>query len=513
APLGVPLLSLTTMPSRSESSITKVNALRAANELAAVELAGRILVDNERLLTSFPGLDLLHYYPAVNEAVLGVLDEINRWNRRDDLWSIRTFDSEDLRKVLLSGGIVQMHTTRIQLSEAALDQGLEARQLIDVVQAGIDGGAYLVQGTSLAQVAYLALVVTGPAALLRATPMGVFDAAAGLLKEETGGAAVYEGVYVAPDEAPLTVHVLTASFRLPGGVGALLDAARAEGQELARKARREIEPLALTGLEDLAMPPSAPRHRAALRPPPSAPRSLQEQLAAQLQPASTTWDETMRPVVHDDFTPRGPVPSVAPWRIPEADFGGQAVRRAGSLRPPAPPPLGRIEARGTAVTSSAPLATLPTSGPPPAVLEANTAPLVQPLAALALRAPPANALVAAVASQDSIKTDDVDAPWTKGASAALRSVRGDTETELQSTYEELVERYRGTQESRERERVVRRLVDDAQTDDVEIRALAIWAMVSLGDPAFERTLSRCRSDENAEIAHMATAGCARLLGG
>jgi HEAT repeat protein len=53
-------------------------------------------------------------------------------------------------------------------------------------------------------------------------------------------------------------------------------------------------------------------------------------------------------------------------------------------------------------------------------------------------------------------------------------------------------------------------MDDARADDVEVRALAVWAMVKLEDPGFVRTLKKCADDGNSEIARLAKSGLDRM---
>ena len=80
--------------------------LASALYLVDVKLHARMMVANARLEALFPDVDVLSYYPTANAAIVDALDEFNRLNSRMELRSIRSFDGEDLRKVLLSGGVV-----------------------------------------------------------------------------------------------------------------------------------------------------------------------------------------------------------------------------------------------------------------------------------------------------------------------------------------------------------------------------------------------------------------------
>lgn len=633
APLDVPFITLTTLPSSAESGIAKVNAVKTANALVSAELAGRMFIDNDRLVESFPDLDVVSYFPAVNARVLASLDELNRLNRRGDLWSIRTFDGEDLRKVLLSGGILQSHVAKL-----SSDSALDVEYLVDVVSSCVDGGDHLARGLDISKTAYLALVVVGPEKALRSTAMQVFDDAVRELKQRTGGGAVYEGLYVAPDDAPLKAYVLSASFSLPDRVGQLLEDARAEGSELARKIQQEIAPLALDELEGLSLFRSPSRRPPAQRVPPPEPRPLGEQIAKQVReltrprvsidelglsaldvsrldetplarapddadlsladvPAEDSLEEPSLPDASELSEPSIPSlpsepsepsvpselsedeeasaadeepveqPTAAPAEVSvpaEAAEGGEDYRpRVGTGRyddadepleptrvaqegeavrpglvsipsvahaeatealPPAPSapakPKGRRPTpirpqtgRATRLPDDVRVQEAPFDeqpAPPPPVAdghEGNGSPLTDPRS----RAPFLHAPVSEDEDEDEHKTrTDARPSWLGDAAAALSSISGSSGTELQAVYEDLVDRFRQAADKRDKERVGRRLVDDAQADDAEVRALAVWAMVKLGDPAFKRALVRCSNDAIPEIARMAKEGLAAL---
>ncbi len=550
-----------------------MNAVKTVNALVGADLAGRMFIDNDRLMSSFPELDLVSYFPAVNARVLASLDELNRLNRRGEVWSIRSFDGEDLRKVLLSGGVLQTHVAKLS-ADGALDVGY----LVDVVGACVNGGDHLAQGLDIAKTAYLALVVVGPENVLRSTTMHVFDDAVRELKQRTGGGAVYEGLYVAPDDAPLKAYVLSASFSLPERVGALLDDARAEGSQLAKKIQADIAPLELDTLDDLSLFRAPSRRAAAPRVKPPEPRPLGQQLAAQVQeltrpratlsgaPAPAAEDsapapspaaqetESAPPERSDAYRPRvgtgryDDEEELEPTRVAEER---EAAALKVGLRGAAPslvdptsqlarPIVEETEAVAAAPSAApAPVAMKSVKKPTPVRPQTNRAALLPEDAKVAYDLPEPTA--ADLAGYDEVGADDESpmtdpqarAPflhrpvtddssdsktrtdarptWMNDAAAALSSVNGDSGSEIQSVYEDLVERFRQAADKRDRERVGRRLVDDSMADDVEVRALAVWAMVKLADPGFKRALTRCQSDGNPEIARMAREGAAKLV--
>ncbi len=244
-PLEIPILVLCTLPSDGESGIAKVNAVRAADAITRQQLAGRFFVDNGRLLEAFPNVDVVSYFQKVNARVLQPLDDLNRLNAREDLWSLQSFDGEDLRKVLLSSGALLIHSARLK------DGPLAVTDFTEAAAKCVDGGEFLARGTELSQVAYLAVVVAGPERALKATPMHVFEETALALKKQTNGGAVFQGLYVTPDDQPLRVSLLASSLAMPKRVIALVQRATDEGETLARKIAVDLPGLETSALASL----------------------------------------------------------------------------------------------------------------------------------------------------------------------------------------------------------------------------------------------------------------------
>src|SRR5690606_14981515 len=63
APLDMPIITVTSLPSSAESGIAKVNAVKTVNALVGLDLAGRMFIDNDRLVEAFPDVDMVSYFP------------------------------------------------------------------------------------------------------------------------------------------------------------------------------------------------------------------------------------------------------------------------------------------------------------------------------------------------------------------------------------------------------------------------------------------------------------------
>lgn len=634
APLEIPILAVTTLPADNESGITKVNAVKSANGIVEADLAGRLFLDNERLQERFPDIDVVNYYPTINAKVLGPLDEINRLNGQSDLWSIRSFDGEDLRKVLLSGGVLQQAIEKIPTDEA-----LTSERLVNIVQSCVDGGKHGATGLSLADCAYVALVIVGPEALLKETPARVVEDAIGQIKEKSGGAAVYEGMYLGPEDTKLKAYVVTASLALPSRVQALLGQARDEGGNLAKKIQKDIQKLELSPLDGLDLFRAPSRKSQGPRAPSPAPRPLSTPLLSEADQAPVgdiadgddvddDYDHSLQQMSDFDRPALGHenAPSLEQTAALEAKDDDEAKASAPTKRRDAPGPdeapprvgTGRYDESDdanlepTAMVDADQIAEAKAAidpergfdvddheprvgtgawrrGEPMASIEATH--LVEAKVERPKERPPMVDIPQVDADGDAIpesyddddgdvtekrNTSDVfgegpekkprkkkrhfnaegdhgeyeinpDAPGFELAAVAthaidefdiigevpdrirggaieattadarlhdddelVSSVLDPSSPGLQGVYEDLIERFRQAADKRGRDRVARRLIDDARSDDVEVRALAVWAMVKLEESGFRRALRKARKDENPEIQKLAESGLSRL---
>jgi cell division GTPase FtsZ len=537
AELEIPMMTVTTLPARGESGIVQVNAVKAVNALVAAELHGRLFIDNNRLDDAFKRLDPLSYYPEVNHAVLEFLDTFNRLNARDDLTAIRSFDAEDFRKVLLSGAIVQGN-----VGPVSVEGNLDAEALVQQVQDAINGGDFFSEGLSLKDVAYLSMVLMGPEKALKSTTMRDLNAAAEKLKEETGGGAVYEGLYVDESGKELMAFVLAASLALPDRVKELVDVARDDGTRLAEKIQEEIPSLelsALDGLQLFRVPGKVvARPTATTRP---KPRPVTQQVLDEARGLSVLADSEMdlavdrRPDIEVTM-PRGKpisdseleseIDSEASSEL-DSELDSEASSEIDSPRDDSDDEAlfgddtDRWDERAPAAGESV------EGGPAPArnqeSLEATHMIRESDVDGRVSALPPVSKDNTEVVAADSIP--DLSAPPKKKIAKArptgtarirpefsnIQSQLVEESThQLVSLYEDLIDRFRQAPDRRGKERVARRLIEDARADDDEIRALAVWAMATLEEGGFRRALNRAAKDGNDEIVAIAQQGIQQL---
>jgi cell division GTPase FtsZ len=279
--LSLPVMVLATLPNDHESGIAKVNAVRAVNQLVKEALLGWMFVDNSRLAQAHGGVTLDHYYEEINKAIAEPLDAFNRMNAREGIRAIRTLDGEDFRTLLLSSGILSFTTTELPK--------LNVEGVIQAVRDGLKFSTLMPEGFSLETVSYMGVVIEAPADMMAHTPYTFFEQISEQLKDETGGAAIYMGVYQVPT-GPALVRAICSTQALPEGIQEMVSAAKREGGQLRDKLQKTLTGLELGEIEEYELfktspglirrritepvrASSAPKARISVPPPPNRPIS------------------------------------------------------------------------------------------------------------------------------------------------------------------------------------------------------------------------------------------------
>jgi len=243
AELALPIIVLATLPSEHESGIAKVNAVRAINELVKENVLGWIFVDNSRLAKNHGEVSLDRYYPEINKIIMEPIDAFNQLNARDDVTPIRSLDGEDFRTLMLSSGIMSFATSNLSR--------LTGDGLVQAVRDGLLHNNVQPEGFQLENISYLGVVIEAPEAMLADTPYSFFEQINEQLKDETGGAAIYMGVYrTGPRQTQATVRVFASSQSLPDGVQEMVTQAKREGGQLRAKLQRGLSGLDLGEIEE-----------------------------------------------------------------------------------------------------------------------------------------------------------------------------------------------------------------------------------------------------------------------
>lgn len=348
--LDLPMIVLATLPNEYESGIAKVNAVRAVSDLVKHENIGWIFADNSRLSTQHGGVSLDKYFEKVNSVIIRPLDELNRLNNRKGIHPIRSLDGEDFRALLLSNGV-------LNYSEGVL-QVLTVDSVIERVREALQQSSMMPHGFSPEEVAYMGIVLEAGEEVLRGTPFSFFEQLNEKLKHETGGAAIYMGVYrldTPVDGGSARLRLIASTQSLPEGIQAMVNDARREGGTLRDKLQRSISSLDLGEIEDFDL------FKTTLR-------TGHGQHASRRRPAKPTLaipDTTLRRASErvGRSTPSSPASSPAP----EADADPDPGRgRIASVKPSVPAAAAGSFSRSVA-PQAAPISVAPASAPTPSM--------------------------------------------------------------------------------------------------------------------------------------------------
>jgi len=176
--------------------------------------------------------------------------------------ALRPLDGEDLRTLLLSGGLLNFGSRQL----AALD----LKSVIEAVHECLEVSSVMPQGYSLENVSYLGLALDAPETLLAATPFSLFEQISEQLKDKTGGAAVYVGTYRDDGATNATLRIVASSQSLPEGMREMVGVAKREGAQLRSKLDKSVARLDLAEIDQIQLFRSGAGASRRQRPPTSA---------------------------------------------------------------------------------------------------------------------------------------------------------------------------------------------------------------------------------------------------
>ena len=325
---GLPVVALTALPHHYESGIAKVNALCAVRDIAQNPPFGWVLIDNAKLARLHHDLPINAYFEAINRDIVEPLDVFNRLNDRESVVPIRMLGSEDLRTLLLGGGILNYHAR--ELSK------LSAVDVFEAVRASLADNPIMPSGSDLANVAYLGLVIEASERTLADCPFSLLrgDRGAGQARDGRCG-----GVPGPLPRAGFRRRVGDGAdprvrARAAGGVSELTAEAEREAGAIQQKAAQHVAALDLGGLERLR-PTRVPHGgRAARRGAsrrasrPRTPRLRARRRASRPQPRRRASRSAAR---RPPRSPRAGATSGSPTRSATASADSARARIAGEL--------------------------------------------------------------------------------------------------------------------------------------------------------------------------------------
>ena len=245
-PTGLPMSCLVTIPTESESGITKVNAVYGLNNLARSKSSNLIIIDNSKILKIFPDATIADFYRRANQLVARTLAEFNSTNDEMKSISIRSFDSEDFRKVFLSGGVVVFGATSIKVEDHITEDTIFGR-----LKQLWDSSGLLAEGFDYTTASLAAVIFYAPESVLARSSANIMEKLNNSIKKLTQGAAVYTGIYQTKEPGPVKIFTMLGRLSLPNRIVNLMSQAAIEGQHLAQKVKQKMPTLDLTEIESM----------------------------------------------------------------------------------------------------------------------------------------------------------------------------------------------------------------------------------------------------------------------
>ncbi|HEY5959120.1 MAG TPA: hypothetical protein VIV60_21330, partial [Polyangiaceae bacterium] len=139
--MQLPVMVMATLPTENESGMAKVNAMRGANALVQIDNLSWVFVDNSRLAKHHSDVGMDRYFETINSVIVEPLDSLNRINHTPDLVPIRTLDGEDLRRLLLAGGIINYASVHLP--------ALEVAGVVNCIRSALQSSSIMPAGYSL----------------------------------------------------------------------------------------------------------------------------------------------------------------------------------------------------------------------------------------------------------------------------------------------------------------------------------------------------------------------------
>lgn len=438
--LDLPMVTLTTLPNEYESGIAKVNAVRAVSDLVKTEGVGWIFADNSRLAQVHGGVSLDKYFEKVNEVIVGPIDGFNKLNSRQGVHPIRTLDGEDFRTLLLSGGVLHLASSTLPM--------LTVDAVMERIRESLQGGSVMPSGFSAEEISYMGVVLEAGDDVLSGTPFSFFEQLNERLKDDTGGGALYMGVY--RREKPVEggaalLRTICSSKSLPEGVQAMVNDARREGGTLRDKLQRSISSLELGEIEEFDLFKTTTR--------------TQHQTGPRRRVAA---------------------PQLA---VPDIDLQRGAARREGTTsRQPSPSRAPKTEAGAEPDPEPAPRAPAPRLSGAPAVAQA------------AAPAAPTPTVESSQKEPASTEAPDSAVPGSVAASSVAPAGDDPDRKSEAASYAKLVATFLRTEFESTKRRVARRLEAARKSDDPKTRGFA------------ERAIDRIKSEGQGEAFEAALSG-------
>ena len=225
-----PVSMLLTLPRDSEGSITKVNAVKAVDEIQDSGAISYMFIDNQKIFDILFDVDIASFYSKANQSVINVFDEINCISHNSELHSLRSFDSEDLRKVFNFPGVLSYGFSTLKFDDLKGEDSLSSALLNQ-----FNAGGILASGFDYTNATITAMILIAPKKILELSPASIHENLISTAGKLAGGSAIYTGLFQVPEGDSIRFYTLCGGLPLPSRLNTLLEQAKNEGMELGKK--------------------------------------------------------------------------------------------------------------------------------------------------------------------------------------------------------------------------------------------------------------------------------------
>lgn len=245
---GLPITVLYTLPTASEGTITKSNAITTLDKLAQLSvnklINGLVIIDNSRIENLYSNISLGGFYKVANFDIANIFNTFNTLSSLPTQYT--AIDPMDFTRIMTSGNCTIYGKIEIPLFAENGIVDLEEDDIADLLLQNLQEGL-LAEGFNVSEAIRAGVYVTGQSKHLTQIPAAHFNYAFASLNEELRSADLFSGVYADERlEDKLVIYTLISGVGLPKErvealkFQAAQDVEEMEEKEIDSKAKMEV---------------------------------------------------------------------------------------------------------------------------------------------------------------------------------------------------------------------------------------------------------------------------------
>lgn len=250
ADAGYPVIAVGVLPAASDGYHAKLNALHAVQGLVDARFESLVFVDNDKLHAAFADAPIETFLASCNTLVSESFQTIRLMASAPGLVAIRSFEPQDLLRVLSGGGVTALGHESLA---GVIDKDTMLQGFMDVVNQN----QLLASEHELEDAVAIGSVFVAPEEILAKTPASVFEAYREEVALLTGDAVHHIGVYKSK-VGDARLHVVVSGLAFPSRLHALLAELNSESGRMNEKraaVKKKLKQLDLSGLDAMSMIP------------------------------------------------------------------------------------------------------------------------------------------------------------------------------------------------------------------------------------------------------------------